>query len=107
MKRQLNIFVDESGDFGSYQPHSPYYIVAMLFHDQRHDISGAAQLLDHQIRNLGYESHTLHTGPIIRREGNYINRTVDERKKLLNALIYFIKCFVISSHFYAGKTFGI
>jgi hypothetical protein len=40
-------------------------------------------LLDNQIRNLGHEIHSLHTGPIIRREKNYKNLSVDERKKLL------------------------
>lgn len=91
MSRQLSIFIDESGDFGMYQPHSPYYLVAMLFHDQRNDIGHAAGLLDNQIKNLGFEPHALHTGPIIRREGNYINRTIDERKRLLNALIHFCR----------------
>lgn len=27
----LSIFVDESGDFGKYARHSPYYIVTMVF----------------------------------------------------------------------------
>ncbi len=35
----LSIFVDESGDFGTYSPHSPYYIVTMLFHDQNYDVN--------------------------------------------------------------------
>jgi len=91
LKRKLNLFVDESGDFGAYKLHSPYYIVAMLFHDQRNDIINAIELLDNQVKNLGFEPHALHTGPIIRREGNYINRTIDERKRLLNALIHFCR----------------
>ena len=89
MKRTLNLSIDESGDFGSFKRHSPYYLVAMLFHDSRNDTEYASQLLDNQIRNLGHEIHSLHTGPIIRREGNYKNLSVDERKRLLNALIHF------------------
>ena len=89
MKRTLNITIDESGDFGAYQQHSPYYLVAMLFHDDRNDIEHASQLLDNQIKNLGHEVHAIHTGPIIRREGNYINLAIDERKRLLNALMHF------------------
>jgi hypothetical protein len=91
MDRQLSVFIDESGDFGMYQPHSPYYLVAMLFHDQRQTITHAVQLLDSQIMNLGFQPHALHTGPIIRREGNYINLSIDERKRLLNALIHFCR----------------
>lgn len=32
--KELSIFIDESGDFGDYSPHSPYYIITMVFHDQ-------------------------------------------------------------------------
>lgn len=32
--REISVFVDESGDFGEYEKHSPYYIVTMVFHDQ-------------------------------------------------------------------------
>ena len=35
----LSVFVDESGDFGEYEKHAPYYIVSMVFHDQSIDIS--------------------------------------------------------------------
>ena len=89
LSRQLSIIIDESGDFGEYQPHSPYYLVGMLFHDQNSDISIASQNFDKHIKNLGYEPHALHTGPIIRREGSYERLTLDERRKLLYALIHF------------------
>ena len=81
--------IDESGDFGDFQRHSQYYLVAMLFHDTKNDIAYASKLLDSQIKNLGYKQHMIHTGPIIRREGPYININIDDRKKLLNALVHF------------------
>ena len=36
---ELSIFIDESGDFGEYSYHSPYYIISMVFHEQSIDIS--------------------------------------------------------------------
>jgi len=30
----LSVFIDESGDFGPYEPHAPYYLVAMVLHNQ-------------------------------------------------------------------------
>lgn len=51
----LSIFVDESGDFGEYSHHSPYYIITMLFHDQDKDIKLLVQKLDSEIQSLGYE----------------------------------------------------
>ena len=29
--RELSVFIDESGDFGSYEPHCPFYIITMVF----------------------------------------------------------------------------
>ena len=68
---KLSIFVDESGDFGSYQSHSPYYIVTMVFHDQAIDLSQMIQKLDMALCVLGYDSQAIHTGPLIRREAPY------------------------------------
>ena len=44
--REISIFVDESGDFGEYEKHSPYYIVTMVFHDKRKDIRQAIIQVD-------------------------------------------------------------
>ncbi|MCL2254747.1 MAG: DUF3800 domain-containing protein [Lachnospiraceae bacterium] len=87
MSRRLSIFVDESGDFGNLQLHSPYYIVTMLFHDQKDDITFDNTILDTNIRNIGFDPISLHSGPIIRREGYYRNYKKDERKKLLRSLL--------------------
>jgi hypothetical protein len=38
--KELSVFIDESGDFGLYEPHSAFYIVTLIFHDQSVDISG-------------------------------------------------------------------
>ncbi|WP_353885359.1 DUF3800 domain-containing protein [uncultured Dubosiella sp.] len=31
--KELSIFVDESGDFGKYDPCSPYYLIALIYHN--------------------------------------------------------------------------
>ena len=31
---ELSVFVDESGDFGEYDHHAPYYIISLVFHNQ-------------------------------------------------------------------------
>ena len=38
-EKVLSIFIDESGDFGQYNPSSPNYYVAMVLHNQEIDIS--------------------------------------------------------------------
>ena len=61
--RELSVFIDESGDFGSYEPHCPYYIITMVFHDQRASIAQAAAALDRALDYLGLDRHCIHTGP--------------------------------------------
>lgn len=90
-KKTLSIFIDESGDFGSYQEHSPYYIVAMILHDQRNDISDNIKVFDYHLYNLGYANHVVHTAPLIRREDDYSNVLLEERRKLFNALFNFAR----------------
>lgn len=87
MNHRLSIFVDESGDFGNLQAHSPYYIVTMLFHDQKDSIALDNAMLDDNIKDIGFDPISLHSGPIIRREGYYRNHIKDDRKKLLRSLL--------------------
>lgn len=53
--KELSIFIDESGDFGSYEPHSPFYIITMVFHEQKHPIVEAIEKLDQELSYLGLE----------------------------------------------------
>ena len=67
--KTLSIFVDESGDFGEYEQHAPYYIVTMLFHDQSVDVSSKIKQLDNSLAQIGYGGgQAVHTEPLIRRE---------------------------------------
>lgn len=87
----LSVFVDESGDFGQYDAHSPYYLVAMILHNQDIDITANITVMDEHMKNLGYEKHAIHTGPLIRRESDYVNEYVEDRKRLFNALFNFAR----------------
>lgn len=87
----LSVFVDESGDFGQYNPSSPYYYVAMVLHDQAIDISKNINMLETQVSNWGYQEHAIHTGPLIRRESFYKNDLRENRKALFNALYHFTR----------------
>lgn len=87
----LSVFIDESGDFGPYETHSPYYLVTMILHDQNTDISENIKIFDSHLKNLGYQNHAIHTGPLIRRESVYSYDLVEERKHIFNALFNFAR----------------
>lgn len=90
-KRTLSLFIDESGDFGAYEPHSPYYIIAIVLHNQSINIQEDIRCLESHISNSGYPPHAIHTGPLIRRESIYSNDLLDSRKRLFNALFHFAR----------------
>ena len=87
----LSIFIDESGDFGPYETHAPYYLVSMVLHNQNIDISENIKVFDSHLSNLGYQHHAIHTGPLIRRESVYANAFIEDRKRLFNALFNFAR----------------
>lgn len=100
--KELSIFIDESGDFGEYDHHSPYYIITMVFHDQKKNVQPAIAKLNQELSYLNLSDLCIHTGPIIRREEIYINMPIDERRRIFNKMVAFIrqidvryKCFYI------------
>lgn len=100
--KELSIFIDESGDFGEYEQHSPYYIITMVSHDQQEDIRPAISKLNQELSYLNLDNLCIHTGPIIRKEEIYLNMPVDERRRIFNKMVAFIrqiniryKCFYI------------
>ena len=54
---ELSIFIDESGDFGRYDYHSPYYIISMIMHDQSIDLSPELNKLNIRLTQMGYPHH--------------------------------------------------
>lgn len=90
--RILNIHVDESGDFGDYNPkYAPYYIFTLVFHDQDNEIKEEIKTLDREMANLGFFNHVVHTGPLIRKEEVYCNLSPNDRRSIFTKLFYFTK----------------
>ena len=88
--KELSIFVDESGDFGEYEKHAPYYIVTMVFHDQAIDISDNINFLNKSLKQIGYgDERAIHTEPLIRREKPYQYFQPNERRAIFSKLYYF------------------
>ena len=93
----LSIFIDESGDFGQYDYRAPYYIISMVFHNQKMDLSEAIRKLEYELSNLGLDNHCIHAGPIIRAEEEYRYISIEDRRKVFKRITGFtrnlsIKC---------------
>ena len=100
---ELSIFVDKSGDFGTYRHHSPYYIITMVFHNQSYNITRDIQKFNSELTLLGLDKqHCIHNGPIIRKEPPYEHMNIKERRLIFNKMVAFtrrlnitFKCFHI------------
>ncbi len=66
--KELSVFIDESGDFGEITERPAYYLVTLLFHDQKNEIASNVKKLEDSIKNSGFDFEYIHTGPVIRRE---------------------------------------
>ena len=84
--KELSIFIDESGDFGEYDYHSPWYIVTMVFHEQEASIQEPMEYLNRELSLLGLENHCLLTGPIIRKEEDYSEMDYIEKTDKIDKL---------------------
>jgi len=89
--KTLSIFIDESGDFGPYNYLSPYYIVVMAFHDQAVNITEDINFLDKRLQQSGLPETPIHAGLLIRREDEYENFSLLERKRVFNYLYNFTR----------------
>jgi hypothetical protein len=94
--KDLSVFIDESGDFGEYEHHSPFYIVTLVFHNQSESITENISHLDSKIRSYGMPDYTIHTGPLIRREDEFFNLSLLDRKRIFNAIYNFTRTSNIS-----------
>lgn len=88
--RELSVFIDESGDFGEITERPSYYLVTLLFHDQKNEIITNVKKLEESTRNSGLDIEYIHTGPVIRREDVFAGLSIDERRKLLFKMLNFI-----------------
>lgn len=90
--RELSIFIDESGDFGPYEPHAPYYLITLVFRNQADSIDKDVEFLRRRVVAQGFpEGHAVHAGPLIRREADYSSLGMIERRRLFRSLFDFMR----------------
>lgn len=87
MKR-LNIFVDETGEFGFGDGASELYGVSFTFHEQDVDIMPELNKLNDRLDRIGY-TNMIHMADLIMRREDYKNFNIAMRKSIFNAIYQF------------------
>ncbi len=97
--RELSIFIDESGDFGPTQQHSPFYVLSLVLHDQNDDITGHLDKIHDALHVRGLPvNHAIHTGPLIRREKDYLWMEMSARRSIFRVLVDFVRMSDVTHH---------
>ena len=87
MKR-LNIFVDETGEFGFGNGASALYGVSFTFHEQDDDIMLELNKLNARLDRIGY-TDMIHMADLIMRREDYKNFDIATRKSIFNSIYQF------------------
>jgi len=97
--RELSIFVDESGDFGPVQRHSPFYVLSLVLHDQSDDIARHLDNIHEALVTQGLPAdHAIHTAPLVRREQDYRWWDMASRRAVFRLLVDFVRVCEITHH---------
>ena len=86
--RRLNIFVDETGEFGFGKESSLLYGVSFTFHGQNDDIMQELNKLNKRLDKIGY-TKMIHMADLIMRREDYKNFDIAMRKSIFNSIYQF------------------
>lgn len=87
MKR-LNIFVDETGEFGFGIGASELYGVSFTFHEHDDDIVSELFKLNNRLAKIGY-TKMIHMADLIMKRGDYKKFDINTRKSIFNSIYQF------------------
>lgn len=86
--KRLNIFVDETGEFGFGNGASELYGVSFTFHEHNDDIMHELKKLNERLEKIGY-TNMIHMADLIMKREDYKDFSIDKRKSIFNAIYNF------------------
>lgn len=90
IKRRLNIFVDESGDFGFVDGSSKLYGVSFTIHESDDSISNDLEYLNNRLKKAEYDG-MIHLADLVAKRGDYTYFNLEQRKNIFWSIFYFSK----------------
>ena len=86
--KRLNIFIDESGDFGFVDGSSDLYAVSFTLHERSDSIQTELKYLNEKLTALNYDG-MIHLAYLIAKRGDYSHFDFERRKSIFWAIFYF------------------
>ncbi|MBQ3280295.1 DUF3800 domain-containing protein [Candidatus Saccharibacteria bacterium] len=81
LNKRLNIFIDETGEFGFVRGAARFYGVSLVFHEQSASISNELNTLNERLEHLNFHS-MIHMGDLVSGHGDFIGMNIKERRKI-------------------------
>lgn len=88
--KRLNIFIDESGDFGFVKGSSELYAVSFTIHESDDSISSELEYLNERLNNLKYNG-MLHLAYLIAKRDDYASFNLEQRQKIFWTIFNFAR----------------
>lgn len=88
--KRLNIFIDESGDFGFVKGSSELYAVSFTIHESNDSILSELEYLNERLNNLKYNG-MLHLAYLIAKRDDYASFNLEQRQKIFWTIFNFAR----------------
>ncbi len=88
--KRLNIFIDESGDFGFVKGSSDLYAVSFTLHESSDSIQGELEYLNESLDKQNYNG-MLHLAYLIAKRDDYTDFTLEQRQKIFWTIFNFAR----------------
>ena len=97
IKRRLNIFIDESGDFGFTKGSSELYGISFTIHESDDSIKKDLEYLNHRLKKANYDG-MIHLADLVARRGDYTNFNLEQRKNIFWSIFHFSRRVPVKIH---------
>lgn len=108
--KKLNIFIDESGDFGFVDGSSQLYAVSFTMHESNNSIHNELQFLNNRLNELDYDG-MLHLAYLVARRADYASFNLEQRQKIFWTIFNFarkvpikLKTIILDKRYMNSKT---
>ena len=97
IKKRLNIFIDESGDFGFTEGSSELYAVSFTIHESDDSIINDLEYLNNRLKKADYDG-MIHLADLIARRGDYAHFDLKQRQNIFWSIFFFSKRVKVKIH---------
>ena len=95
--KRLNIFIDESGDFGFVDGSSELYGVSFTLHESADSITNDLGYLNNRLKKANYDG-MIHLADLVAKRGDYSYFKLEQRKDIFWSIFYFSKRVKVKIH---------